>query len=360
MQQLYTAFSYLAMSQLLLTGLFYFFYYRTSRLGLITSLLCVCLIAANWNLPLGSDFPILAYVDGRIAAATPAVLWLFAQALFTDDRKITPIAWFFLIGYQIPRGFVTFPEQLHSFADSTLLAILNPLCLLIAFGLAVHVIVMATREIGSDLLEQRRRFRGPFAAGLGIVMAMLVASILAPEFMSDAGATRFAQVAIGISYLSTFVFFLIVNLLTFRLTPDSRLIVDSSMFDATEKSNQQLQLAESDLELMRELDRRMLQEKLFTQSDLTIGQLAKHLSVQEYKLRVIINRELGYRNFNQFLNFYRINEACPLLEEKSRHRNISIIAQEVGYVSLSTFNQAFKKLKGVTPSEYKALHTIEE
>ncbi|MEX0963297.1 MAG: helix-turn-helix transcriptional regulator [Pseudohongiellaceae bacterium] len=322
------------------------------------ALLCFCLLAALIPEPLNTEHPLLSYLQGRIAAATPAVLWLFAHTLFVDDRRVSPVAWLFLIGYQLARGIAVYSVQINS-TENAVVTVLTVLGLLIAFGLAVDVIIMATRELRHDLLEPRKRIRGPFAAGLGLVMALLVAVLLSPEFMSETGAAGFGQAVVSICWLLIFVFFLSFNLLSFRLAPDSQFIVDSAEVDADPKTYSQLQLDESDLELMRELDRRMLQEKFFTEPELTIGQLAALLSVQEYKLRVIINRELGYKNFNQFLNHYRIHEACLLLEKKSKHRNISIVAQDVGYSSLSTFNHAFKKLKGVTPSEFKASHAVE-
>ncbi|MFK7865793.1 MAG: helix-turn-helix domain-containing protein [Pseudohongiellaceae bacterium] len=307
------------------------------------------------------EFVILNFVTGRVAAATPAVLWLFAHALFIDDRKVTPLPWFFLISYQIARGYVTYIDLTANGAPQNLfISALNALALLVALGLTLHVIIMATREFSIDLLEERRRIRGPFAAGLGMIMAMLVASILLPLVVSQQAAALFTQFSIVASNSVTFVFFLLVNLFSFRLAPGSQLLTSDDEFKLVTESNNQLKLEDADIELVGKLDRKMLEEKLFADPELTIGQLAQLLSVQEYKLRIIINRELGYKNFNQFLNHYRINEACVLLKKKTKYRNISIVANDVGYASLSTFNQAFKKLNGSTPSEFKAKHNPAE
>jgi len=96
------------------------------------------------------------------------------------------------------------------------------------------------------------------------------------------------------------------------------------------------------------------EEKLYTRQGLTIGELAKRLSLQEYRLRRLINKQLGYRNFNQFLNELRIDEACKRLTEPSDHREqIANIAYDVGYSALSSFNKAFKDLRLVTPTQYR-------
>jgi AraC-like DNA-binding protein len=64
---------------------------------------------------------------------------------------------------------------------------------------------------------------------------------------------------------------------------------------------------------------------------------------------------LHYRNFNQFLNQYRIEEAARRLQDPhEQHIPISSIALDVGYASLSSFNKAFKDTYQVTPSVYRS------
>ena len=92
-------------------------------------------------------------------------------------------------------------------------------------------------------------------------------------------------------------------------------------------------------------------DQLFADPDLTISKLATILSMQEYRLRRLINQELGYRNFNQFLNHYRIEAASRRLVKSDKA--ISTIAMEVGYSSLSSFNKAFKEFHGTTPSIFR-------
>lgn len=55
--------------------------------------------------------------------------------------------------------------------------------------------------------------------------------------------------------------------------------------------------------------------------------------------------------FIEYLNSVRVGHACKLLSEKDH--NIAEIAYECGFNNLANFNRQFKKLKGMTPSEYK-------
>ena len=59
--------------------------------------------------------------------------------------------------------------------------------------------------------------------------------------------------------------------------------------------------------------RLMADERIYRHDGVTIGTLATRLAVPEYRLRRLINQQLGYRNFNVFLNNHRIEEAKAAL-----------------------------------------------
>lgn len=87
--------------------------------------------------------------------------------------------------------------------------------------------------------------------------------------------------------------------------------------------------------------------------NLRISDLAAALDVPVHVLSGIINRELGC-NFSDFLNGYRVQEAARLLlDPAKRQYTILSIALEVGFASKASFNRAFKRHMGVTPSGYQ-------
>ena len=67
--------------------------------------------------------------------------------------------------------------------------------------------------------------------------------------------------------------------------------------------------------LMEKINAAMGERKLYQQSGFTIAQLGQELAASEQRLRTTINSTMGFRNFNQFLNHYRIDEASRLLVE---------------------------------------------
>jgi AraC-like DNA-binding protein len=98
----------------------------------------------------------------------------------------------------------------------------------------------------------------------------------------------------------------------------------------------------------------MDQERLYREESLSVGALAARLGVQEYRLRRVINGQLGFRNFNEFLNRHRIEEVCAALSDPDTARTpVLTIALEAGFGSLGPFNRAFKAQVGLTPTEYR-------
>jgi len=95
-------------------------------------------------------------------------------------------------------------------------------------------------------------------------------------------------------------------------------------------------------------------EELYLKPGLTIAGLAAEAGLPEHRLRRLINMHLGYRNFADFLNHYRITAAKSRLSS-IEERNIPVltVAMDLGYGSLGPFNRAFKERTGLTPTEYR-------
>ena len=89
---------------------------------------------------------------------------------------------------------------------------------------------------------------------------------------------------------------------------------------------------------------------LYLEADLTLHKLAEIIGVKPNKLSQVIN-QIHERNFNEFINLYRLKEAKKLLIET--HLKIEAVAYDSGFNSLSTFNTVFKKEIGSTPSKFR-------
>jgi len=97
----------------------------------------------------------------------------------------------------------------------------------------------------------------------------------------------------------------------------------------------------------------MENEKLFLDEELTVTKLAEKLNTNTTYLSQIINDQFN-TNFNGFVNKYRIDLAQEkLLNADYSNLTIEAIANDCGFRSKSSFNQAFKKYTGLTPSYYQ-------
>lgn len=107
-----------------------------------------------------------------------------------------------------------------------------------------------------------------------------------------------------------------------------------------------------DLErLGRQLRSLMEEEKIYQNADLTLKTLATALEIRADQLTQYLNERLG-QNFATFVNEYRVREACRLLVEQPEMPVIRI-AFEVGFNTKSSFNLAFKKVTGRSPTRFR-------
>ena len=97
-------------------------------------------------------------------------------------------------------------------------------------------------------------------------------------------------------------------------------------------------------------------EKAYLDPDLTLQKLAKQLRIHYNHLSRIINERFGV-SFKNYINRYRIEEAKKRLADPAeKDRNIVDIMLDAGFYSKSTFNTAFRKFTGTSPSNYRKKH----
>lgn len=94
-------------------------------------------------------------------------------------------------------------------------------------------------------------------------------------------------------------------------------------------------------------------EKPYILRELNAQMVAKTLGIKQHHLTEVMNEYIG-KNFYTFVNEYRVAEVQQLLQNKQfSHYSLLAIAYEAGFNSKSSFNTIFKKITGLTPTEYK-------
>jgi AraC-like DNA-binding protein len=136
--------------------------------------------------------------------------------------------------------------------------------------------------------------------------------------------------------------------------PAKELIVAQVPVRKYQKSG--LDSAASDL-LYAKLLSVMEKDKPYLEPDLSIFKLAENLGVPRHHLSQVIN-EKAEKTFFDFINHYRVEEVKRQLADPTlANRNILGLALDSGFNSKATFNAAFKKMAGITPSAYQKART---
>ncbi|MCG6193691.1 helix-turn-helix domain-containing protein [Leptospira sp. FAT2] len=119
-----------------------------------------------------------------------------------------------------------------------------------------------------------------------------------------------------------------------------------------ERKYKTTQLGSVDLEsLERNLNILMEEKKIYKEENLGLARLAEELGISSHQLSEYLNLHLK-RSFFQLVNGYRIAEAKHLLLHSPKDTVLSI-AYQVGFQSKSSFNDAFRKESGLSPTEFR-------
>ena len=288
--------------------------------------------------------PILA-----VATGNNIVFWLFAQALFDDAFRVRwwhPMLWGIVVAVGLFYGVLLEPEHAAMAAPVRSFLALQAL----AFAALAGVQTLASWQ--ADLVERRRWLRlFIVAAAAGYTVVATLSSLLgsAPKPLTESVLQACALMVITA----------VVAWSMLRVSGHEALFSpapEEAVAATTAASPRAAHLDPMDQGLVAALEHVFTVERAYRQEGLTIGGLAQMQGLPEYKLRRLINQGLGYRNFNSFLNHYRIDDAKGALADPAQAAvPILTIALDAGFGSLGPFNRAFKAETGVTPSEYRRL-----
>ena len=286
------------------------------------------------------DVGMLASPMNLLRNMTPGLFMMLCHSLFREGRRLP--RW--LLGAFVAQCLLEEPVPLllgsHA-AQYDLLKVMPASLQLLFVCFGMYWTLSGWR---ADLVEDRRRLRKIFIAIVGtFVFAMVLGERLLIPWQSAALFDLHITLSMVGALLSSVMLWIM-----FR--PDAAAYLDP--FRSEGRVAVERPPDDSDLESLR----RVLDvERVYHDSELTVASLAARVAIPEYRLRRVIHERLQYRNFNALLHRYRIEEACVLLADaEQRHLPILTIALTVGYNSINPFNRAFRELKGMTPSEFRA------
>lgn len=317
---------------------------RTSRLSRYSALLFFGTAAfvidsapGFWTLDIRLKIPIHI-----LCIATPAAFWIMAAALFDDDFKARwyhALAWFWLAGLAW-REMYGWPPTIVAVQEASSL-----LC--VAFG-----VWHALAGRAGDLVEWRRQLRAEFAVITALyIVSLIVSQRIWPGTLGKPPYSLFNAISL-MAFIFVYAWMRLSLLIRHQwATAPSQ---QGSVPSVAAEPRPAPPATAQDALLLEQLRKLMTEGRAYRDDSLSITSLSQKLDVQEYRLRRLINGQLGHRNFSAFVNGYRLAEAeAALADPVQAEVPVLTIALDAGFGSIGPFNRAFKAHTGLTPTEYR-------
>ena len=279
-------------------------------------------------------------IAASISTMVPALFWLLCQLAFAYRPKVVSIT-----------GFLA----CYTFAAPALDKILglsqsNEIWHFLLWTLATYleyiVIALGLWPVIShwqdDLVETSRTLRQAILVSVGVTVILVVVPMNTGLFTLDISYVVVAAAVLVCSYF-------LIEGKNGVLFGAQHSFMDTPIASNIEPIKDTQEVIEDEYQIKL---KSLMADGFYRTEHLALKTLAQALELPEYKTRALINQTLGYRNFNDYINQLRIQEAAQRLsnEPDTPILNISL---DVGYRTLSSFNRAFKDIQNTTPTEYR-------
>jgi AraC-like DNA-binding protein len=272
------------------------------------------------------------------AIAIAYLFWIFSLSLFRDSFKFGKFHLIIII-LKFPVSIVPLLKHkdlnlFGSYGPGVVPALLPGM--LFSLALVFHSMLIALEHREDDLVEGRRKIRPFFILLTG---SLLLLGLIGFLILKPLGYGHIAEALTAVSNLIICISF-VVGILE---------IPQIYLPDKASKPDYP-----GDPYVKEKIRAAFETDHIHRTEGLTVRDLAKAIGVQEYKIRRQINGDMGFRNFNDLLNRYRIQDACEVLSDpKQSDVTIIRIAMDTGFPSPGPFNRAFRTIVGITPTEYR-------
>lgn len=227
-------------------------------------------------------------------------------------------------------------DVVNCFSTASLRTLYNVFSTALIFLLLIYKISTSSARIAVDEVDRRHKYWLIISlVSLNLVLAILDLLMISGNLPAEDVLIASTIIRIAFIYLVlTSIFAVFYEL--FEIDPESH--------GTTPRTQEQ------DRQLVEKIRQIMENDRLYREMGLTRKVLAEKLAISEHQASRIINAYF-HKNFNELVNTYRVLEAKQRLA--SENSAITVIAFEVGFNSIASFNRVFKEITGVSPSEYR-------
>lgn len=302
----------------------------TNRPFLALILVSACLSLLT-GLRWGYEMEAVRFIAPVVAATVPPLVYTGVSRL-VRKRSLSP---------GLSTGLHALPAFGIVLLELTWRELIDIALVLIFVGYAVAILLMMRR--GTDALRLAP-FDGAVPAYQAIIFAacaLLFSAAVDTFVFLDLAWTQgqYARPMITLGNLAAFISLSIAAAAVIRShAPEETPDVAPSAEEAGDK------------EIIAALDTLMADKQLYLDVDLNLDRLARRACIPTRQISAAVNRVMG-KNVSQYVNSFRITEACRLLDETSRP--VTEIMYEAGFQTKSNFNREFRRSTDMTPIQWR-------
>lgn len=200
------------------------------------------------------------------------------------------------------------------------------------------LVIWANRNV-FDTMRQQKAGQERYWLVLSLVIVnvfFLIAVIFQLSGQITSGELALIRAVLGLSFIY------LVTTSLFRIYPQALALATKKVVGDV--------LTATELECVKKIEDLLLFDKIYHEASYSRADLAREVGVSEAVVSKVINAYF-HKSFPQLLNEYRVSDAKSLLLETDA--SIKVIAEEVGFNSLPSFNRAFKDVVGQSAGQYR-------
>ncbi|MBN7776632.1 helix-turn-helix domain-containing protein [Nitratireductor aquimarinus] len=301
-------------------------------LAVSTALMTV--VSLRWSF----DAPVFRFLQPVFAALLPATAWLCFAGLEGGARRP---AW----PHYLPGAVILVLSLLWPYFQTPIDALLA--FLFFGYGSALMWRGLQGEEnfAGARLGAAVDPCRAAMFVGALLVFSGMIDLAIAFDFGLAGGAHAATIVSVGNMAVLPLIAW--AALAVARSLPETE---EPPAAEATTRVEERDQPTADDALVLAATHRVLSERQLYRDPDLTLERLARRVGIPGRQISQAINRRLG-RNVSQEINQWRIREAMALLEETDRP--VTAIMFDCGFQTKSNFNNTFRRVTGLSPSDWR-------
>lgn len=294
------------------------------------------------------------YLIGMGACVTCNGSWLITRALFRTDNPINKIHVLIaalIAVLLISRQGLSFTMANYAITSDSLV---------FAKGFIQEVLTLLSSTIivlsfwegcrGWSTASPRDKMQRGFYLS-AFALAVSSVSLIAPQLPAELFD---GNLRVWLSCYAALFMMLVAQILIFLRTRGT----DSNTVKAEDSPVVEQAINQEDIKLASDLKAWLIDQKHYLQANLKVADVARELGVSEYRVSRVLTSQLDAKNFNQYVNQFRIAHAKSLLKDSDKsHWSVLVVGLESGFASVGPFTRSFKESVGCTPGQFrKSLH----